>query len=318
MLNAPQLAQYQALNHQAGYAPLARTQVSLTGADRTTMLHKFCTQDILSLQAGQGSEAFICNVQGKIVGYVYVFIDTDSIVLDCAAGQGEALIAHLDRYVIREDVAFADQSATYREVVVGGSAAARELTALCGAPPPEELYAHKRMHLGDAAVTVRKTPYLAPFAYFLSCPTAEEDSLIAALDRAGVVRCDLQVIEAARIESGAPLYGIDITAENLPQEVARDAVAIHFKKGCYLGQETVARIDALGHVNKLLVQLKYPLDATPAPGDELLLDDKKVGRLTSVCDSPAAEGKLALAYVRREHAAPGTHIGAAEVWSPRV
>src|SRR5690606_20586101 len=120
------------------------------------------------------------------------------------------------------------------------------------------------------------------------------------LDQAGIMRCDAEVIEVMRIENGAPLYGVDITPENLPQEVARDAEAIHFKKGCYLGQETVARIDALGHVNKLLVQVKFPADAQVSPGDELLVGEKKAGRVTSVCDSPAVNGQLALAYVRRE------------------
>lgn len=313
MLPPDQLAHYQALRTSAAYAPLSRTQIALTGGDRATLLHKFCTQDVLSLRPGQGSEAFICNVQGKIVGYVYFFVGEESIALDSAAGQAEALVGHLDRYVIREDVQFADESAQRGDILVAGPEAGRQLRELTGAEVPTEMFAHGAAKLGGADVWLRKTPYVAPECYFVSYAFAEEPAILAALDDAGILRLAPEVVEVARIESGTPLYGVDITVENLPQEVARDATAIHFRKGCYLGQETVARIDALGHVNKLLVQLKFPQDAAVAPGEDLVLGEKKVGRVTSVCFSPAANSQLALAYVRREHTTPGTQIGAAEV-----
>jgi folate-binding protein YgfZ len=318
MLAPDQLAQYQALRTSAAYAPLARTQISLTGGDRATLLHKFCTQDVLSLRPCQGSEAFICNVQGKIVGHVYFFVGEDTLVLDSAAGQGDALVGHLDRYVIREDVQFADESAQRGDILVAGPEAGRKLRELTGAEVPTEMFAHRAAKLGGADIWLRRTPYVAPESYFVSYEVAQEPAILAALDDAAILRCAPEVMEIARIESGTPLYGVDITVENLPQEVARDATAIHFRKGCYLGQETVARIDALGHVNKLLVQLKFPPEATVAPGEELLHGAKKVGRVTSVCISPAANAHLALAYLRREHTTPGTQIGAAEVCALRA
>jgi folate-binding Fe-S cluster repair protein YgfZ len=101
--------QYGTLVNAAGCAVVERSQVKLTGKDRATLLHKFCTQDVLARKPGEGAEAFLLNVQGKILAYVFFFVCDDAIVLDTAAGQSAVIIQHLDRYVIREDVKFADR-----------------------------------------------------------------------------------------------------------------------------------------------------------------------------------------------------------------
>src|SRR5438046_8506879 len=104
-----------------------------------------------------------------------------------------------------------------------------------------------------------------------------------------------------RIEAGYPLYGRDITDKNLPQEIDRDRLAISFTKGCYLGQETVARIDALGHVNRLLRGIKFLTSAIPERGTELQSGGKVVGHVTSSCWSPGIGAPLALGFLRRGH-----------------
>ena len=104
------------------------------------------------------------------------------------------------------------------------------------------------------------------------------------------------------------MYGIDITDKNLPQEIARDDVAISFKKGCYLGQETVARIDALGHVNRRLTRLEFPAVGIPAPGDVAMSQGEEAGRITSAARSPQGNVALALAYLKTGHDAPGTTV----------
>jgi folate-binding protein YgfZ len=128
----------------------------------------------------------------------------------------------------------------------------------------------------------------------------------AALAAAGATPCDPDAFHAARIEWGFPLFGIDISDKNLPQEVARDALAISFVKGCYLGQETVARIDALGHVNKTLVGVRFDGHTVPATGLELSASGNKVGEVASATWSPRLKAPLALAYVRRGSNTPGT------------
>ena len=102
-----------------------------------------------------------------------------------------------------------------------------------------------------------------------------------------------------RLEAGVPLFGQDITDDNLPQEIGRDKLAISFTKGCYLGQETVARIDALGHVNRQLVGLRFEGGTVPPAGTKLVADGKEVGHVTIAAWSPKLDARLAMALVRR-------------------
>jgi folate-binding protein YgfZ len=305
MLPAQLIAEYQALQQTAGCGSLARSRIVLTGRDRATLLHKFCTQDVLGLTPGQGGEAFLCNVQGKIVGYVFFLVEEERIVLDSAPQQAEAIVKHLDRYVITEDVKFADASAATRCWLLAGPKS-HEFVASLGTVG-SEVYAHGALRAGAAEARAQRVPY-GNDAYLIAAREQEAATIDDHLAQAGATLCSAEALEILRIEAGVPLYGTDITVENLPQEVNRDATAIHFRKGCYLGQETVARIDALGHVNKLLVRVAFSPDAAIAPGLELRFGEKTVGRVTSVCWSPARQAPLALAYVRREQANAGTRL----------
>ncbi len=311
MFTPEQLAPYQAAHDGVGYAILPRTRISITGQDRATMLHKFCTQDILARKAGQGGEAFICNVQGKIVGYVYFFVGGEQLLLDATPEQAEKLIGHLDRYVIREDVQFHDRTTEQQVVVVTGAQAAATLNKLVEQPIPSEMYGFVMTKLGAVDVRIERVPYFAAETFFVVSDQVGSNTVIASLHALGVVALPAAVCETLRIEAATPLYGSDISLENLPQEVARDLQAINFKKGCYLGQETVARIDAVGHVNKLLAQVKFSDDPAIPAGTELLAGDKVVGKVTSSAWSPKFATWLALAYVRREQAKVGTRLHSA-------
>jgi folate-binding protein YgfZ len=115
----------------------------------------------------------------------------------------------------------------------------------------------------------------------------------------------VELFEVLRVEHATPLFGRDISDDNLPQDVDRDAQAISFRKGCYLGQETVARLDALGHVNRKLCRLVFDTAELPVPGTALMQGEKQVGTITSAVHSPAY-GAIGLGYVRRECFAAGT------------
>jgi folate-binding protein YgfZ len=124
----------------------------------------------------------------------------------------------------------------------------------------------------------------------------------------GLVECGLATLNTLRIEAGTPLYGVDFDERNFPQEVGRDEQAISFTKGCYLGQETVARIDALGHVNQRIVGVKFVGETIPTAGTELTAGGATVGHVTSAAYSPLLLTPLALAMVRREHRAVGSRL----------
>jgi len=153
----------------------------------------------------------------------------------------------------------------------------------------------------------------------VACPHDNFADIRASLILAGAAACGEKAFRAARIENGTPLYAVDISEENLPQEIGRDQLAISFTKGCYLGQETVARIDALGHVNRILCGVRFSCDSVPGVGTPLFSDvpDKSVGQITSSCWSPRLKSPLALAFLKRGHHEPGMKLkwegGAAEV-----
>jgi len=314
------LAQYGALTHSVGFAPLPeRTIVTVSGADRFQFLQSFTTNDVKKLVVGQGCEAFVTSPQGKILGYVLIFCEADHHTIDTTPGQAATLISHFERYVITEDVQFIDRTAESCELLVAGPKATEILTALTSASPPQALLMHAPATIAGRSVVLRRVEYAGSLSYFVQTATVDTTPIAAALVSAGASLCDRAAIDSARLELGVPLFGLDISPDNLPQEVARDMQAISFTKGCYLGQETVARIDAIGHVNRLLVGLKFSADQLPASGTTLLAADQPVGHTTSSAWSPRLSAALALAYVRRNHAKKGESLtsafGTAEVVS---
>ncbi len=260
------------------------SQVQLTGQDRFKFLHNMCTNDMLRLVSGQSREAFCTDVKGKILAHVTVIAETDPerLLLLTVPGQADKLIKHLDRYIIREDVQLADltNEATWRYQIGSTS---------------------------DAGISC---DWLWPGGSLSRA--ANESSL--------VIDVDSPIFTALRVESGFPLFGVDFCESHLPQEINRDAQAISFNKGCYLGQETVARIDALGHVNKKLVVVKFDGTDVPAIGTTLLSGDQEVGKITTSSWSRKLQAPGALAMVKRGANEIGTilqsELGEAVVVTP--
>ena len=319
--SAPWLASYQALTTRCGIADLSsRSRVELTGADRVQFLNGFCTNDIKRLAPGEGCEAFLTNHQGKTVAHVYVLVTADSVLLDSAPNQAAPIIQHLDRFVISDRVEFRDLTATTGELLLAGNEASSLLTTVMGQSPPGNLWNHSQLAFSDGNATLQRVEYASDTSFFMTVVRDGLPAMRQAFLSAGATLCQPEAVNAARIEAGVPLYGSDITQDNLPQEIGRNAQAISFTKGCYLGQETVARIDAIGHVNRLLVGVKFGTTAEiPSPGMELTLGDKPVGRATSSCWSPRLGAPLAFALLRKAQSAPGTcldsPLGSAEVIS---
>ena len=276
--------QYEALRHGGGFfALLGWSSLAITGRDRHSFLQSFCTNDVKRLTPGDACEAFILNVKGKIVGHGIVTCRDEELVFVGAAGQSERLIEHLDRYIIREDVQLRDTT-TERSFLV--SAASVDITAVSFA----------WNLIGNTAARV--------FEY----SPAEMANLFRIIYERGIQVVGSPAFDAARIENGFPVFGVDFDEHNLPQEVGRDRGAISFTKGCYLGQETVARIDALGHVNQRITGMRFVGSDDIEPGTELSFSDANAGRVTSAAYSPQFGAPLALAMVRREANAVGTRL----------
>lgn len=316
-MNAPAdfpLEEYEALRRDFGCVELAGwTSITLTGKDRQTLLNNFCTNDVKRLQPGERCEAFILNVKGKILGHGLVDCRAEELVFITVPGQAEKLIAHLDRYIIREDVQLRDTTAERKFLLLAGGTEAGSGLVLS-----EDFYnftllsGRTESGAGLGGVDwIRWRLLNVPICGLLEIRPEQWSTMADRMKGSNATICSQAAFESSRIESGTPLYGIDFNEENLPQEVGRDEEAISFTKGCYLGQETVARIDALGHVNQELVGVRFAGDAIPAVGTELTSGGAAAGRVTSAAYSPLLTAPLALAMVRRAFAATGTKLESA-------
>ena len=311
-------AEYDALTSGIGVAALRpQTWIELTGEDRLTLLHNLCTNDINRLEPQTGCEAFLTDVRGKVLGHVIVLCGPQSVTIETTGGQAESIVQHLDRYIIREDVQVHDRSGQWSELLLGGSAVVQRLPSVVGTALPRHTLDHVSVQIAGIPAILCQFDVIHPHSYLIGCLSADQDQVINTLKHLGAVTCSHEAVEMVRIESGWPVYGRDITASNLPQEIGRDEQTISFTKGCYLGQETVARIDALGHVNQMLVGVAFQGSDCPAAGLELLHDNAPVGMVTSATHSPRLGKPLSMAYVRREHHQIGTKLdssaGVAEV-----
>ncbi len=286
-----------------------RTQIELTGVDRAKFLHGFCTNDIQRLEPGQGCEAILTNIKGKAVGHVFVFATATSLWLDTVAGQAESIITHLDRYLIREDVTFHDRSNDLGELFLAGPHATQLLMLDDGLPPGSHV---ERETFGQPFV-IRRADLFSPPGFLISLPLAARDAMLRSLIAVGVVSGSSDLFESLRIAAGFPLFGRDITDESLAQEVARTPQCISFIKGCYLGQEPIARLDALGHTNRELRRVRFASGSTLTVGTKLLAaeSDYEAGVLTSVAPLRNEAGEtLALGYLKTKFGKPDTPVRA--------
>jgi folate-binding protein YgfZ len=280
--------QYEAFQAGRGIVELLSwTCVAITGADRHAFLHNFCTNDIKRLAPGNTCEAFVTNVKGRVIGHALINCREDELVVVGEPDQATRLLEHLDRYIIREDVQLRDETAARGYLLFDAEFNAQRF----------ELAAH----VTDWYATKGRSLQL------IEVPASDVRPLKERLAGSGFVICD-EAFEIVRIEAGVPLFGVDFDDRNFPQEVGRNDEAISFTKGCYLGQETVARIDALGHVNQQIAGVRFRGEAVPEKGSELTHLGKTIGHVTSAAFSPKLQAPLALAMVRREHRPIGTRL----------
>jgi folate-binding protein YgfZ len=288
-----------------------RTLVELTGSDRVKFLHSFCTNDVKRLGAGQGCEAFVPNVKGRVVGHVWIDATDSSLWLDADPGSAERLVPHLERYVINEDVAIADRSADWGELLLAGPEAADRLARVGIEVAALANLEHLGCNLLDTPARVRRFDVGPQRGYAVIARRDRLAALWSRLCEAGVRPAGSAVWTALRIEAGLPVCGVDITDENLVQEVGRTQTAVSFTKGCYLGQEPIARLDAMGHVNRELRSLRLAGGTVPHPGSRVFSDamaTQAVGTVTSAAFSFASHSPVAMALLRSNSAVCGTPV----------
>jgi len=267
--------------------PEERGVLGVQGKQARDFLNRMSTQDLAALATGASTHAAFLDARGHLVSDAVVKARESEIVLLTEKEAAPLLGGHLRRFILRDDVRIEDRSASLACLPVLG----------------ERGVALARERAGAAAV---EDPRRGAPALDLLLPPGEAAASRQALIAAGAVDLGAQDLEALRILAGIPRFGVgaDMEAGRLVMEAALSGSAIHFGKGCYIGQEVVLRGTFRGRIQKGLVQLDLPAGA--GPGAPLRSGEDEVGRVTSAAETP--EGRIGLGYLRRAFWPPGTRL----------
>jgi folate-binding protein YgfZ len=308
-------AEYEAVANEAAVFDRSHCgKIEVSGPEAARFLHNLCTNDVLGLKPASGCEAYLTTGQAKILGCAAIYYQpmadgSPSYWLDVGPGMGPKVAAHLNRHWISERIELVDRTAELSQVHIAGPMASSVLERTFGKSVTINADLEIRVEHFDALpCSVRRRDFIGFPGYDLGLPADSERLIWTALVHAGAKPAGLHAFHMRRIEVGMPQYGLDVDETNLPQEVGRIEKTVSFTKGCYIGQETVARIRTYGHVNRSLVLLKVTGNAS-VPSESLVSrDTQEIGATRSWTYFPSQNKTLAFAYLRRGHEKPGTIV----------
>lgn len=286
-----------------------RAPVRVSGDDRADYLQGMISNDIEGLDVGAGCRSLLLTQKGKVVAVLELWAGEEELWMVCDRRVVDEVLERLEKYKLRARLEFEPRDETVLGLI---GPEADELATAAGLQlPGDDPRAWGPAETDGTAVRVHRTPSLGmPGVELHLAADAVEPMRARLADAAGgeIVRVGWDVAEVLRVEAGIPGQGTEIDASSFPQEARLDD-AIDYEKGCYLGQETVARIHYRGQVNRLLAGLY--LEEPVAPGSAVRAGDDDAGSVTTAVVSPE-HGPLGLGYVRREHAEPGTELTAGD------
>ncbi len=298
-------------------------KIALTGADRVSFLHGMVTSDIAGLAEGAAQPSAIVDAAGKVVANLVIVRRREEILLESAPERRGAVIATLGKFLVADDVELSDRTSDWAILSVQGPLAGHILGHACAGldPLPATPYALVEIDQPEGLVLVVRHDRFGPPGYDVWAPSggaaALRERLVACGAEHGLASCGAETREALRVLAGRPAWGREIDDLSFPHEVGLASV-VSSAKGCYVGQEVLARIHFLGHVNRVLARVS--LDRAPGPDEPLpiplSLDGADAGRLTSVACDPEAARPAGLAVLRRAVAAPGAQYEARPAMDP--
>ncbi|MFN7916082.1 MAG: glycine cleavage T C-terminal barrel domain-containing protein [Vicinamibacterales bacterium] len=310
---------YRAAREAAALLTPSRGLLVVSGRDRASYLQGLLTNDVSALTAGQGCYAAYLTAQGRMISDLHVYELGDVLLLTLPPQTTAAVLAKLDQFIFSEDVQLGDVSATFAAIDVLGPDASRVIATATGIGPVEldalPPNGNLRSQVLGQPVILLRVDDTGVNGFELLAPPDLLPALLAALRGAGSTDLDPASAEALRIEAGVPRFGADMDEETIPLEAGIESQAISFTKGCYVGQEIIIRVLHRGHgrVARKLVGLAFaPEAAVPAVGTTLHGADRDLGVVTSSAMSPSLGHPVALGYVKRDAAEPGTVVTTAD------
>jgi tRNA-modifying protein YgfZ len=307
-------AEYDALQNRAGMIDLSLTaKLEVSGKNAVQFLNGLVTNDVKSLQPGEGVLAAFLNVQGKVVSLCR-FYRTDKeagahFLLEFDAANREAIFKNLSRFVLAGEFFVKDVSDDLALLSVQGPNAAAllsELTTQFIEAAPE--YRNYSAEINSTKVLIASHNRTGSIGFDVFAPAESKAKLRNTLIERGAIPVGSEALEIARLEAAIPREGVDVTDANILLEAGYDK-AVSYTKGCYLGQEIIARIHYRGQPARQLRRFVVDAAEPPGKGTELwAADGKKVGEITSSVNSFAANRIIALGYVHRYYLAVGTNF----------
>lgn len=301
-------AEFAAITRSAGVYDLGwRAKLQVTGGDRERWLNGMVTNNVRDLKPNQGNYNFVLSPQGRIQGDMYVYQRGESLIIDTEMSQREALLKLLDHFIIMDDVELGDISGELTSLGVQGPRATEMLKSVGIEPSCSDPLIVCDVKWQGATIQATRMVSDDFLTYELWTSPEVAPKLWDALVAAGAKPVGYEALEKFRVFAGVPKYGQDIREKDLPQETEQTH-ALHFAKGCYVGQEIVERIRSRGAVHRGFTGFVL---AQPAErGTKVIAAEKEVGELTSVARVPVngSEKILGLGYIRREAGKPGAHV----------
>jgi aminomethyltransferase len=279
-----------------------RAQIALTGSDRVRWLNGMVTNNIRDLAVSRGVYAFLLNPQGHILGDLYAYNRGESLTLDTDQSELEKLLVIFDRYIIMDDVEVSNLNDRMQSIGVAGPKAEALLRSAGFEVPRLESLQFAEVYWQDTAFTIIRGDHPGVEWYELWLAPEKVSATRSALTQAGAKPVGTVALDLLRIAAGVPRYGQDIRERDLPQETSQER-ALHFSKGCYVGQEIVERIRSRGAVHRKFAGFEV-LGSLPASGTKVQAESKDVGEITSAASLPLKDGerRVAIGYIRREFA----------------
>ncbi len=297
-------AEYWAARDEAGFLELSRGVLEVTGPGRLKFLQRMLSNDVAGRQPGQGCRAALLTPKGGVEALLRVLVENDRVALETEADRLSMLQQTLEHHRVAAPVRFARRPAAVLAVI--GLRADRVVAAAEGAIPPGEGESHVGGTVADQRSRVARAGDLPNGGLVLHVAPESATAVRERLRSAGARPVGRAALDALRIEALRPWYGSDVTEANLLHETGLLAECHSSTKGCYLGQEVVARLAARGgNVNKALRGLK--LTTASRAGETITAGGREIGRVTTAAVSPRL-GPIAMGYVHRSHLAAGTVV----------
>lgn len=300
-----------------------RGKLRISGKDRVIFLQKILSQDITRIKPFAGAYSTLLDVKGKMLAYMCILADEDSFLIDFEPGLAEKVSLILNRFLFREDVKIDDVTEQYGLLSIQGHLSGRLLNKICQTEAGDmQECSHINVIINGVNCKVVKTSLTGEDGYNIYCPL-EKHPPVPPLTKGGIGGVwnhiisaggeyrlkpfGLNALETLRIEAGIPLFNVDMDEHTIPVEANLDK-AISYDKGCYIGQETIARIKFRGHVNKSLTGFVMNEDVIPQKGDKVIVTientEHEIGVITSACFSPTLNRPIAMGYIKIAHNKP--------------